>query len=125
MFRHFISINCCSITNKFFHPTLIEMCKEHRLTITVEKISTFIVKVNPTILHFNKTQQDVITKDFIINMLHISNAYKVHFGDFLDLISLHIHNNSGINTEHLKDRVNSKQAYESWEPSQYKDVLPV
>ena len=52
-----------------------------------ENIRTFIEELNPIISHFNTSCRDiVITGDFNINLLHVNNANKEHYGEFLDLM---------------------------------------
>ena len=52
-----------------------------------ENVRTFIEELNPIISHFNKSCRDiVITGDFNINVLHVNNANKEHYGEFLDLL---------------------------------------
>ena len=52
-----------------------------------ENVRTFIEELNSIISHFNKSCRDiVITGDFNINLLHVNNANKGHYGEFLDLM---------------------------------------
>ena len=52
-----------------------------------ENVRTFIKELNPIISHFYKSCRDIVmTGDFNINLLHVNNASKEHYGEFLDLM---------------------------------------